>query len=229
MSNQVYEYVNHSEYAPVRAEIDDIIADVQDILREDGITFQPQLVGSGRRKMVTRIVGGNKGFDFDYNFHLSVIPEGKKPKAIKNQFREAFRQVLSGTRFKDPEDSTSVLTVKCVDAEHSRIIHSFDVAIIADFEGLPQQYIFNDKKGHYSWQIRGGKIQTKDQEDEIKDFYHDQKEDGWGYVRDVYLQRKNANNNPDKHSFNLYVESINAVHDRMLKDPRHKKWKNKRR
>ena len=34
-------------------------------------TFQYSLIGSGRKKLITREVGSNKGFDFDYNFFTS--------------------------------------------------------------------------------------------------------------------------------------------------------------
>ena len=64
----MYEYVKKSEYAPVRKELEEIIKSVQNEMWEKyGLTFQFQLIGSGKRHLVTRIRGGNNGYDFDYN------------------------------------------------------------------------------------------------------------------------------------------------------------------
>ena len=61
-----YEYVSKNEYQPVREELEEIIKKVQNLVRDD-FTFQFKLVGSGGKHLITREVGGNKGFDFDYN------------------------------------------------------------------------------------------------------------------------------------------------------------------
>ena len=63
----MYEYVAKSEYAPIRQELEKIINIVQQEMRKKHkITFQFRLIGSGKRHLITRIRGGNKGYDFDY-------------------------------------------------------------------------------------------------------------------------------------------------------------------
>lgn len=48
--------------------MEEIIHDLQDELRPEGVTFQYKIIGSGSKNLVTRVVNGNSGFDFDYNF-----------------------------------------------------------------------------------------------------------------------------------------------------------------
>ena len=72
----MYEYVAKSEYAPVRKELEKIINRTRVEMRKKyGLIFRFQLIGSGRRHLVTRIRGGNRGYDFDYNL---IIPHPGK-------------------------------------------------------------------------------------------------------------------------------------------------------
>lgn len=51
----MYEYVKKSEYAPIRKELEKIIKNVQIQMREKyELTFQFQLIGSGKKHLVTR-------------------------------------------------------------------------------------------------------------------------------------------------------------------------------
>ena len=223
MPNQ-FEYVTHREYSPVNQNFLSVINLVHADMKKQGITFQHNLIGSGSRRLVTRIVGGNKGFDFDYNFDIQQFPSEYGPKEIKNLFRESFRRALKNTGYKDPEDSTSVLTIKMVDSGNKRIVHSFDIALTFCFKD-GEKYIRNNKNGRYTWEYRKGKSFDSVLVDEIKDFYVD----GWGLIYDEYLDLKNGNRDPNKHSYNLYVEAVNNIYDRMRYHPEYKKWKNQRR
>lgn len=223
MPNQ-FEYVTRREYSPVNQNFLSVINLVHADMKKQGITFQHDLIGSGSRRLVTRIVGGNKGFDFDYNFDIQKFPDEYGPKEIKNLFRESFRRALKNTGYKDPEDSTSVLTIKMVDSDNKRIVHSFDIALTSCFDD-GEKYIRNNKNGSYTWEYRKGKSFDSVLVDEIKDFYAD----GWGRIYDEYLILKNGNRDSNKHSYNLYVEAVNNVHGRMSQDPEYKKWKNQRR
>lgn len=62
-----YEFVSKSEYTPVREKLEKIIRIIQKEMKPE-YTFQFSLIGSGKKKLITREVGLNKGFDFDYNF-----------------------------------------------------------------------------------------------------------------------------------------------------------------
>ena len=130
---EMYEYVKKSEYAPVRKELERIIKCVQIEMREKyNLTFQFQLIGSGRRHLVTRICDGNSGYDFDYNLIISHPGNGYFYKAdiLKRDFITAFKNALQGTSYSFPKDSTSAITIKVVDKNHKRIRHSCDLSLI---------------------------------------------------------------------------------------------------
>ena len=69
----MYEYVTKKEYRPVREELEKIIKRTQIYMREKfDTTFQFQLIGSGGRHLITRVINGNGGYDFDYNLIVPI-------------------------------------------------------------------------------------------------------------------------------------------------------------
>ena len=157
-----YEYVARAEYQPVRERLEQIIHKVQMVMREKyDTTFQYRLIGSGKKHLITRIKGGNAGFDFDYNLVLQAPESGYVYRAdvVKQQFMTAFREALKGTEYRDPQDSTSAITIKVVDKKNSRIVHSCDFAIIYYDEDLIENGYFYLKcqksrnNNHHSGQI----------------------------------------------------------------------------
>lgn len=38
----------------------------------------------------------------------------------------------------------------------------------------------------------------------------------WGELQDYYIDKKNCNNNPDKHSRSILAESINEMYQKMI-------------
>lgn len=129
----MYEYVKKSEYAPVRKELEQIINRVQVYMRKNyGLAFQFRLIGSGQRHLVTRIKGGNRGYDFDYNVILTSPGDGYlyRAKIIKDEFMTAFKAALQGTKYSFPQDSTSSITIKVYDKGKTKIEHSCDFAIV---------------------------------------------------------------------------------------------------
>lgn len=90
---QEYEYVTHAEYSPVKIEIESIIKKAQHIMENKYETpFFYELIGSGKKRLITRIKGGNKGFDFDYNLVIDNPGKGFKYKSnvVNEDFRNAF-------------------------------------------------------------------------------------------------------------------------------------------
>ena len=109
----MFEFVSKKEVSLARNEIETIIHKVQNYLRKNNImTFQYYLVGSASnsRHLVTRIVGGNQGFDMDYNIIIKSInkayDDAEKTKHIIMKTFNKF--LLKG--FKNCEDSSSVFT-----------------------------------------------------------------------------------------------------------------------
>lgn len=212
-----YEYVSKSEYAPVRRELEQIINHLQDEMRKSyGLTFQFRLIGSGQRHLVTRIKGGNKGYDFDYNLILTPPEDGYRyiAKVIKQEFMDALKIALKGTKYSFPKDSTSSITIKVVDKNGKKIEHSCDFAIIyyGDNDGYEGYYYLRNNKPQQSYQFVFRTFNS-DIDEKVREIIED---DGWPYIRDEYLLLKNINEGK-KPSFSLYTEAVNNVYNQMYR------------
>jgi len=211
-----YEFVEKTEYQPVKEEIEIIIQRARDFLkRKYGFTFQNHLIGSGKRHLITRIKGGNTGFDLDYNLEITqkLIKE-LSPKTIKDKFMEAFNHAIQGTAYKFPNDSTSVITIKVVDKKNSRIKYGADFAIIyyPGDRNDGYMYLKNQKNGAYVFEKRKQSRNFEEKLNEILDC------DEWNWVRAEYLTVKNSNKDPDKHSFVLFLEAVHNVYNQLQQE-----------
>ena len=202
-----YEYVTKKEYSPVKRELERIIRKVQKIMEtEEDISFYYDLIGSGKRHLITRLKKGNTGFTW-------------KAKEVKMGFIRAFNKALIGTKYKCAEDSTSAITIKVVDTQNSKIVHSCDFAIIyyiSDNEDDGYKYIRNNKNGKYTFEIRKVSTHLNAKIDKIESYWNN----GWNIIRDEYLTVKKSNNDVDKHSFVLFLEAVNNVYNQTLQDER---------
>lgn len=217
---KMYEYVTKAEYQPVREELEEIIKRTQTYMRKQfHTTFQFKLIGSGKRHLVTRIVNGNGGYDFDYNFILPAPEKGYYYKAdvVKAQFIEAIKFALQGTKYKDPQDSTSAITIKVVDKAKSRIKHSCDFAIIYyDEDEINNGYYYlknNKAQGNYSFEFRKLSQYIDDKLSTIFEYRN-----GWNAIRAEYLKLKNRNKDINKHSSSLYLEAVNNIYNNLPDD-----------
>lgn len=201
-----YRYTAKEETKPVRAELEEIIHKVQDEVR-DQFTFSYQFIGSSKRNMITFDPTTNKGFDFDVNIYVNDEDEDYSPEDIRKILKIAFDKFVRRYGYNYCEDSTSVLTIKFIDRFHSRIKHSCDFAIVYD-GSKGQQYIrFNKEQNNYTWEYRSkGFKNLEEKSDWLK------QNDYWNEVREVYLEMKNNNANPDKRSRSLYAETINNLY-----------------
>lgn len=214
----MYEYVEKAEYAPVRKELEEVIKRTQiEMRRNYGLTFQFHLIGSGRRHLVTRIRGGNKGFDFDYNLIIPHPGNGYYYKAniIKQNFMDSFKTALQGTQYSFPKDSTSAITIKVVDKKNKQIRYGCDFAIIyyGDYNESDGYYYLRNKKkqGFYEFAFRTLNSDIEEKVTDIREY-----DDGWNYIRDEYLMLKNINEGNGKHSYSLYIEAVNNVYNQMF-------------
>ncbi len=211
----MFEYVKRSEYQPVREHVEKIIKEVQDEFRREGIlTFQFYLIGSaGKRHLITREIGGNKGFDFDYNFEIQkCADEFYNPKKLKLLFMNAFNKHFK-KGYDCAEDSTSVFTIKNIDKKQSKIVHSFDFAIVENFyddeDRLRQRYVRSVKNNgdiNYQWNVRKLNKNYSELEDIIK------QEGLWSNLRELYLENKNKE--PKKKSRIVYHETLETIFKR---------------
>lgn len=204
-----YEYVSRKEAAPYRDEFLDIIHEVQDILR-DKFTFSYDFIGSSARNMITCDYTTNKGFDFDVNLHINDDDEEFSAKEIKHDVMNAINTVARPRGYEFCEDSTRVITLKRLSSSRNRIEYSCDFALVYDWiddNGKKhQQYIrFQKEQGNYVWsdQPDGYRLEKKVQWIKHNGLWED--------VWDLYLDKKNYNDNPDKKSRALYAETINEI------------------
>lgn len=212
----MYEYVKKSEYAPVRKELEQIINRVQVYMRKNyGLTFQFRLIGSGQRHLITRIKGGNKGYDFDYNLILSPPGDGYRyiAKVIKDEFMTALKTALQGTKYSFPRDSTSSITVKVVDKGKKKIEHSCDFAIIyyGNNDGIDGYYYLRNNKPQQSYQFVF-RTPNSDIDEKVREIIED---GGWSSIKEEYLLLKDINEGNKKPSFSLYAEAVNNVYNKM--------------
>ena len=213
----MYEYVTKKEYRPVREELEKIIKRTQIYMREKfDTTFQFQLIGSGGRHLITRVINGNGGYDFDYNLIVREPEEGYSynAKVLKMQFMEALKYALKGTKYSNPQDSTSAITIKVVDKANSKIEHSCDFAIIYYDEDEVRNgyYCLKNLKAQkrYDFEFRNLSRNIDEKLSEILEY-----QDGWNAIRDEYLKLKNHNQDCNKHSFSLYLEAVNNIYNQL--------------
>ena len=201
-----FRYVTKKQAQPIKDELYQILYMVQDLVR-DNFTFSFTPIGSSSRNMITCDAKSNIGFDFDINIEVNDDNEDFEPKEIRTIIRTAIDRVAPRYRYKSCEDSTRVLTIKKVDTSHSRIIHSCDFAIVYNCTDGRQQYIrFNKDNNYYSWEYQAkGFADLNKKTDWLK------KNGLWGNLQDYYIEKKNANENPDKHSRSVFAESINEM------------------
>ena len=209
----MFEYVTKSEYQPFKLEVDEILKSIQRDLRENGIlTFQFNLIGSAKRKLITRVENGNQGFHLDYNIVIQRIFNNryKNAKLLKQKFIDLFNKYFDDS-YDYSEDSTSVITIKKLNAQRNKVICSVDFAIVnyyEDEEGMErQEYIRFDKNtGNYLWALRKVATNHRRVEDLIKE------NNLWEDVKDLYLDNKDKE--PYKKSRIVYYQTLETIYRR---------------
>ena len=201
-----FRYVPRTEYQPLKNQIIQILNEVQDEVRDD-FTFQYHFIGSTKRKMITRDMKSPIGFDFDVNIEVNDDDEEYSATDIRKILRTVITKVSWRYGFNKCEDSTRVITIKMTNPLRSTIEHSCDFAVV-----YGNQYIrFNKETQTYLWAEQSkGYPHLEDKADTLKNNGY------WDEVREVYIDKKNFNDDPDKHSRSLYAETINEVYRRYL-------------
>lgn len=199
-------YVTKKEAMPVKKELISLINEVQNLVRQN-FTFRFDFVGSSKRNMVTYDRKSNIGYDFDVNIEVNDDNEKYSPDKIRSIIMTAINKVASKYGYDFCEDSTSVLTIKVKNTARSRIIHSCDFAIVYNCENGDQQYIrFNKDNQNYTWEYRGnGFVDLPQKIEWIK------RNKLWNELKEYYIEKKNNNTNPQKHSRSIFAETVNEI------------------
>lgn len=205
-------YVTMASARPIKNELIQIIYEVQDIVRPH-FTFQFRPVGSSSRNMITYDRKSNIGFDFDFDLEINDDEENYSPAEIRHIIKNAIDQVAPRYGYKYCEDSIRVLTIKKVNTFTSQILHSCDFALVYNCGDEKQQYIrFNKKNNNYTWEYQGKSFKN------LGNRIAWLKANGyWGDLQDYYIDKKNHNNNRDKHSRSILAEAINEMYQKKCK------------
>ena len=204
-------YVPKREYQQVKINLIKLINLVQNDVRNH-FTFQYKFIGSSSRNMITIDEKCNTGYDFDVNLFINDYNNDYTPEELKTILINGFNKHKKLFSYDKIEDSKRVITIKVIDHNHSKILHSCDFAIVNEYTDdngyKSQEYIhYNKRQGTYEWQEQSKGFYTlPNKADQLK------KAGLWQLVRDTYIDKKNHNSNPYKKSRSLYAETINEVY-----------------
>ena len=198
------------EVKKVYNDILNMLDEVQDLL-SNKFTFRFDVVGSYKRNMITYDSKSNIGYDFDFNIEVNDDSNKYSPKKLKNMLQNAIGKVCIKYGYDYPEDSTRVLTIKKKDRKKSSILHSCDFAIVNNYiddeEYECQEYIHYDKAHrNYTWcEQSDGYYMLSDKIDWIKG------NNLWNAVRDLYIEKKNKNDDPNMHSRTILAITVHEI------------------
>ena len=198
-----FRYVSKNEAKEAKKVLIETIHKVQDIVRDD-FTFNYWFIGSSARNMITYDAKSNIGFDFDVNIQVNDESEEYSPEEIKRIIRLAFDKVVPGYGYDYCEDSTRVLTIKFKKHNLPAVLHSCDFAIVYNCKDGREQYIrYNKKQRSYTWEYQPKGYALLPQK------INWLKSNGlWNELCDYYIEKKNKNFNPDKHSRAIFAEAV---------------------
>ena len=96
---------------------------------------------------------------------------------VKRQFMEAISFALKGTKYSNPQDSTSAITIKVIDRKNKKVEHSCDFAIIYYDEDIVDNgyfYLKNIKsQNKYSFEFRKLSVDIEAKLSEILEYNRD--------------------------------------------------------
>ena len=207
-----FKYVTKAEARKVRENLEKLVHEVQDEVR-DNFTFRYYFIGSSARNMITYDPTTNIGFDFDVNLEVNDNAGQYSAKKVRQTLEHALQKVYRKYGYTHFENSKRVFTIKGYNMNSEKVEHSCDVAIVNNFideEGIEgQEYIAFDKiRGSYSWEMQTKGFELREKEDFLR-----KRQAAWDAVRARYLKKKNTNRDKSKHSRSLYAETIKEIYD----------------
>jgi hypothetical protein len=201
---RVFEYVRNDEASKIKNDISFLIRELQKSLKEEGVTFNPVLVGPSKENFVTREVNGTTGIDIHYNLLLQKYPD-KTAKQLRMLFLSTINNILKNKGFKNTINNYQSITVLMPDRIEKEVIHSIDFAIVIDKKEQQDILIYDRKNSEYFFE-------TRESINLLDELTYDIKNNGlWEDLRDLYLNMKNYNDNKDIRTFEIYKEAIKNI------------------
>ena len=189
-----------------------MLQDLIELLKEDGISSQIILVGSGGRNMITQ--NGDGDIDFDYNLYVQKCDYINDGRQLKECVRRRFNEIMKRYKLNDVQDSTSTLTTyKMCLKGYEDINFSIDLCVIAKKSDDNWYRLIHEKTGivsrdRYFWNIVPDSFDVASKASLLK------RSNLWQEVRNGYLNKKNfylPRNDYNHTSFICYVEAVNEV------------------
>ncbi len=200
----------------IQTNCSEIVKEVEDELRSQGLNSQVFLIGSGGRNMVMQ--NENEPIDFDYNLNVLSCDDFNNCKEIKELVRKTFNKVMRKNDLDDVDDSTSSLTTKKYHlVSNPEIEFSIDLAIVAMDNDGKWYRLKHEKTGYssndrYYWNEAPNSKGYNDKAIKIKQVQC------WELVREQYKNIKNkylTSNDHDHPSFICYIEAVNNVYNHL--------------
>ena len=205
--NRDFVYVPEQEYGREKRIIEEIIARVQERVKPY-FKFCVTYVGSTNRGLITRDRLNGTGYDFDVNIHVNAKAKQHSPEEIKKILMEAFEYCCGAYCYSRCKDGKRVFTIEKRLYINSHETVSCDFAIVNDWNEGQQWIIFRDNNQNtYRWEKQPlTEKHVEAMADWLKQHGH------WEKVRDLYIEKKNTNENPYNKSRSLYVSTLNEIY-----------------
>ena len=193
------EYVSKKEVKPWINKFNNLVTKIRPVLKEEGIKFTVNLVGSSKRNLVIR--HHNKGFDCDFQIYIMQNKKCLSPKEIKLKFIEVIDSNKESI-FDKCEDKTKSIKLKYKDVNNKKIIFSYDIVILRNFnEEIKIIKKIDEKKNIYDF------VSVKDYSKHNEYFKKISGNKMCKDLRKMYYNKKIKNTN-NKKSFQLLHECV---------------------
>ena len=196
----------------------ELVKELEDELRLEGLNSQVFLIGSGGRNMVMQ--NENGPIDFDFNLNVLSCDDIENCSQIKELVRKCFNKVMyKNNKLGDVDDSKSSLTTKILHLkEYPETEFSIDLGIVRqDREGNWQRLIHkktgNTHGDEYFWNTAPS---SKDYNKKTKTIK--MVPGAWEVVREEYKDLKNMylkRNDHNHPSFICYIEAVNNIYNHL--------------
>ena len=202
----------------IQTNCSELVKELEDELRLNGLNSQVFLIGSGGRNMVMQ--NENGPIDFDYNLNVLSCDDINNCFQIKELVRKCFNKVMyKNNKLGDVNDSKSSLTTKILHLkEYPETEFSIDLGIVRqDREGNWHRLIHkktgNTHRDEYFWNPAPSSKDYNKKSKTIK-----MVPGAWEVVREEYKDLKNLylkRNDHNHPSFICYIEAVNNIYNHL--------------
>ena len=192
-------YVTRREIKKYKIIFDNLMQNIRKEVKNEGITFTYNLVGSAKRNLVIR--HHNKGFDCDYQIFIQMNKKNLGAKSIKKLFIDLINRYKNND-FDNCEDKTTAIKLK--KKENDKIIFSYDIVIMMVINDKYQVIRKTDDNKTYKFE------ELMDMSKFNESYKKIQGQAMWESLREEYYKLK-ISNKTNKFSYQILHEAVNNV------------------